>query len=357
MLLALAGTASAHAALLYSVTDLGDLPGGENASEAFAINNRGQVVGVSSVVDGRRAFLYSNGALTDLGVLEADHRYSMATDINDLGEVSGRSIIDEELWNTQSLRPFLYRNGQMVPLGSLGGGYGFANSINNVSEVVGLSSDANGVTHAFLWSSGAMSDLGSLEGGSYSCAYGINDNTQVVGTSVLNGFLWQNGQMSDLGDLVGGLGRTLAFAVNNLSQVVGYSGPLDSEHSFPFVWQDGVMEYLGSPSDPTPSGYARGINNRGEVVGVVSGYPFVWDSVNGMQDLNDLLDDSGAGWRLTHAYDINDRGQIVGFGRNPSGFSHGFLLTPIPEPATIIIWSLLGALATTVGCWRRRRAA
>ena len=29
----------------------------------------------------------------------------------------------------------------------------------------------------------------------------------------------------------------------------------------------------------------------------------------------------------------------------------------IPEPTSLIVWSLLGALALTVGWWRRRRAA
>ena len=84
------------------------------------------------------------------------------------------------------------------------------------------------------------------------------------------------------------------------------------------------MEPLPSPSDPMPVGYARGINNRGEVVGVVADGPFIWDSVAGMRNLNDLLDSSGDGWVLTHAYDINDRGQIVGFGSNPDGYTHGF---------------------------------
>jgi probable HAF family extracellular repeat protein len=115
------------------------------------------------------------------------------------------------------------------------------------------------------------------------------------------------------------------------------------------------MQYLPSASDPTPLGYARAINDLGEVVGVVNDGPFIWDSVAGMRNLNDLLDDSGDGWVLTHAYDINDRGQIVGFGTNPDGDVHGFLLNPVPEPSTLIIWSLLGALGIGVGWWRRKR--
>ncbi len=33
----------------------------------------------------------------------------------------------------------------------------------------------------------------------------------------------------------------------------------------------------------------------------------------------------------------------------------GAIFTPIPEPSTLVIWSLLGALGITVGWWRRRR--
>ena len=71
--------------------------------------------------------------------------------------------------------------------------------------------------------------------------------------------------------------------------------------------------------------------------------------------LNDQLDASGAGWILEYAYDINDTGQIVGSGWGPNGY-HGYLLTVIPEPSTLVLLGM-GALTLTIGCWRRRRAA
>jgi hypothetical protein len=42
-------------------------------------------------------------------------------------------------------------------------------------------------------------------------------------------------------------------------------------------------------------------------------------------------------------------------GYNATGQENGFLLSPVPEPATIVIWSLLGGLGIAVG-WRRKRA-
>ena len=66
----------------YSLTDLGDLSGGEDHSEALGLNNRGQVVGWSAVSDGWHAFLWQDGAMLDLGVLVPEHRYSAAHGIN-----------------------------------------------------------------------------------------------------------------------------------------------------------------------------------------------------------------------------------------------------------------------------------
>ncbi len=88
-------------------------------------------------------------------------------------------------------------------------------------------------SHAFLWRNGAMEDLGTL-GGSNSCAYDINDLNQVVGDSetgdvgesglpVFHGFLWQNGVRTDLGTLGGA--TSSAFGINNRGQIVGQAAP------------------------------------------------------------------------------------------------------------------------------------
>lgn len=65
-------------------------------------------------------------------------------------------------------------------------------------------------------------------------------------------------------------------------------------------------------------------------------------------DLNDLLV-NGAGWELIEAADINDVGQIVGQGRI-NGAEHGFLLTPVPEPAALGLLTLCNLVLM-----RRRR--
>jgi probable HAF family extracellular repeat protein len=48
-----------------------------------------------------------------------------------------------------------------------------------------------------------------------------------------------------------------------------------------------------------------------------------------MRDLNNLIG-AGSEWTLQYASAVNDNGQIVGYGINPLGQIHAFLLTPVP---------------------------
>ena len=338
VLVVLVGVGQSQGAI-YSLIDLGELPGSATTNYAYAINNAGQVVGWGSV-DGpaRHAFLWDPVAgMQDLGG-------TVAHDINDSGQVVGTSDVGGThavLWDP------------VIGMQDIAGG--IAHGINNGGQVVGESN-----SHAFLWDQiGGTQDLGVLSGRITSIAYDINEAGQVVGWSGGNSpdraILWDPVEgIQNLGTLwapVYGDGQSFAYGINNDGQVVGQvqwgGGP---SNCTAFLWDsvEGMRQIDGS--------LAYDINEGGQVVGVYITGQGTHRAMGPYGPLNDQLDASGAGWILEYAYDINDTGQIVGSGWGPDGY-HGYLLTVIPEPSTFIIWPLLGALALTIGWCRRRRGA
>jgi probable HAF family extracellular repeat protein len=97
----------------YSLTDLGTLGGGVSVGEA--INNNGQVTGITKTADGTAtAFLYSGGKMTDLGIV-AGGTFSEGSAINAAGVVAGTSGIPGV-----SVHAVIFSNGQVIDLGTLG---------------------------------------------------------------------------------------------------------------------------------------------------------------------------------------------------------------------------------------------
>jgi probable HAF family extracellular repeat protein len=291
-----------------NIINLGTLPEGGFESGAQAVNSRGQVVGwadnkvpdpysialLSSLFNfyapvypyQSRAFLWQNGVMQDLGTLgTGTDAYAMA--INEQGQVIGISYTNSTpnqvttpcvpqgsgaLIPTQD--PFLWENGKMIDLGTLGGTCGLPAWINNLGQVVGssdLAGDQN--AHAFLWTKeNGMQDLGTL-GGSSSGPSMINDLGEVVGGSNLPGdnqgdaFLWKNGTMHDLGSLEG---CAFALAINARSQVVGNWGDFPNCDTGAFLWENGgpIVDLSTLISPPTDlSVGVIGINDRGEIAG------------------------------------------------------------------------------------------
>ena len=135
-------------------------------------------------------------ALTDLGNLGGPQS-AQAYDINDVGQVVGYATSA-----AGPQRAFLWQDGGMTELGTLGGSASLANALNDAGQVVGTSRTTTGssATNPFLWEGGVMTDLGVGPG----TAYGINDAGQVVGQRNTHGFLWDDGAVTAIGAFGGG---------------------------------------------------------------------------------------------------------------------------------------------------------
>ena len=170
-----------------TMTTLPALPGSDPtlSSGAIAINNAGQVVGVSPVSSGGFGFhavLWSAaGVIQDLGTLGGTN--SAAIDINDAGQVIGSSQIAGDavthffLWSAgtgmQDLNTIIHPDVTSVV------------EINASGQITGTYTTPGGASHAFLYTPGSgLLDLGTL-GGATSAPTGLNDNGQVVGSSTL----------------------------------------------------------------------------------------------------------------------------------------------------------------------------
>src|SRR5207247_5522878 len=123
---------------------------------------------------------------------------------------------------------------------------------------------AAGEQHAFLWEAGTMTDLGTL-GGTFSQAFAINGQGQVVGRSSITGagrpfhaFLWEAGRMTDLGTF--GADESQAFDINDRVQVVGRT-EAGASPIHAFCWDR-------STTSDGRRAQTFGINTTGHVVGV-----------------------------------------------------------------------------------------
>jgi probable HAF family extracellular repeat protein len=347
----------------YRVIDLGS-PGSPqfytdfSGLQSWLLNNDGTVVGGMGTVypdpfgwqdDGftSHAFEWKNGSLTDLGATAFNNptNFSQGFWINDLGHSVGIATYNaSNVASVPLFKAVLWKDRQMIDLGTLGGEQSFAQAINIRDQTVGWALNLVPASvniwadypwpfatqqRAVLWESGVGRDLGTL-GGPSAWATGINDNGQIIGQSLntisagqpkqvegwswsrpVTGFLWENGHMVDLGNLGGTF--ALPTRINNRGQVIGLMTSAGDTSSHPFLWENGSLKDLGTLGGS--SGRANAINESGEVVGgarLANGLnrAFLWkDGV--MTNLGTL----GTG---SQAWGINSKSQIVG----TSGTTH-----------------------------------
>ncbi|HLY63577.1 MAG TPA: hypothetical protein VKV95_22795 [Terriglobia bacterium] len=267
----------------YTITDLGVIGGSNNSygtSIATSINNQGEVVGFSEVPNelGWHAFLWRNGVMTDLGSLG----FGQWVFINNSSDV----VLDPLDADFDDAHVELLRHGQLTVLPGLGGSYTFGSAITVSGEIAGTANLANGLEYrGVIWKNGQISQLGpNAIGGSNSYALALNSAGVPVGVADVptidtfygildfHAVIWDHGTMRDIG-LLGGL-LSQATGINSRSQVVGFSDidALDPDFGVPllhaFLWQNGNLTDLGTvPPGSDIVSLANGINNKGQIVG------------------------------------------------------------------------------------------
>lgn len=298
---------SAALAISYEKHDLGLLPGTSD-SEAFGINNNGQIVGRS----GSYAFVWDPA--TGMQSLGGGHAYA----INEHGQAVGFSTGGACYWNGTDGR---------VSLGL--GNSDFAYGINDLGQVVGdYQPESSTTRHAFLWEPAkGLTDLGVLPGHSNSTPMCINSIGQVVGYSYPTGsgmkaFIWNSGNgMTALA--ASGWNVVSAQSINDSGVVAGYAYSPDHKLRG-FIMDSAGLRGL----DVLDGGYvsmAYGVNNDGQVVGTsdteINGktHAIMWDSTGSINDLG-----------FGRARAINDLGWIVGYSDG-----RATLWTPVPEPSSM----------------------
>jgi len=338
---------------------------GYQRSKIFGINNSGMVVGrfynynaeTDKEVD-RQAFIWSK--TEGAKALPSLYGESGAWGVNDAGLASGYSYNEEE--NQRAVR-WDSKSGTVVDIGTLtnantgaNGDSSTAYEINQLGDVVGnadIPNDAGDFVpfHGFLYrESTGIQDLGTFTTAwpqyqnGYSIAYDLNMQGKVVGIAhdsswAFLPFIYDetNGMEAVQRDpnFLSEEDEWYAVAIND-SGLIGGHVIDDTNRSLPFYWQSPSAEpvRISMPAE-FPYGEIYAVNESGQMVGLMWDsdqegaveHAFIFDTENGVRDLNNLIDPQN-GWTLIFARDINNSGQIVGYGE-VNGERRGFILTPV----------------------------
>jgi len=375
--IAMACSSNAFAQTRYTVADQGTLAN-DNFGMVMGLNNQGwtqnmdgngkaPVLSLSTTLLSGRAVMNVNGRNIDLLTLGGENSWTNYGGINDRGDNVGLSETPDPdpdgedfcgFHTNRTCRGFLWRNGHMTALPTLGGNNAQAAAINNREQIVGISetgaldpSCPSGTTAKtiapVLWEKGEARALPTLPGEPDGFAQGINNEGQAVGSSGVCGnismhaVLWENGTVSQLPDL--GVAGGIAYAMNNHNQAIGWVPTADGSTIVASIWQKdratGVITITTLPLLPGDgAAFATGINNRGQVVGSTfkdGAWSHGFIGQDGMvTDLNTLIPED-SNLRIVAASNINERGQISGMASviagPDAGIVHAILLTPVDQ--------------------------
>jgi probable HAF family extracellular repeat protein len=288
-------------------------------STPVAINDSGEVVGYATALTSNTAFIYKGGALINLGATVGG-ALSQANAVNNSGQVAGSfdAVIGDGI-----NQGFLF-NGAVQHLATTGEPFGGAAAINAAGVAAGAVAPAGEDFHAATFTGATSHEIGTLPGLNLSAAFAINSAGNIAGWSgnavFTPDFVLLGAPPADQSQFAVGLNPN-ALEIFDDSQ-------FESGDAFFYNASTQKLADLGNLGGTFSAAF--GINDSGDIVGTSltanDGYHAFIDNGSTMVDLNSLLPPN-SGWTLIAANDINNNGEIVGFGQNQGNFE-GFILAP-----------------------------
>jgi probable HAF family extracellular repeat protein len=260
-------------------------------------------------------FLIRNGQITDLS--PALHGlYAMMNALNSHDDIAGEIGLNAP--ESHAMRPYLYRNGQQIPIKSVNGMPVTATALNDHGEVTGgfQRSQAGGVdsTHAFRWRGGRMVDIDGRPAGT-SQGQAIDNLGAIWGWRQIDSG-YENTFLDGKGPgAITSSDTVTAFNARGDACGKRFVGTYESNNGGSVQQREHAMYWShGKALDLSPSGAnneaAIALNNHAQVVGRGEGGPFLW--AQGKRTPISSLISARAGWQVLTVTGINDRGEIVG---------------------------------------------